>query len=274
MVLSESSFRRWYEQNKDKVAERRKRKYEQDEEYRKKRLAEAKRYYWMKKRRAEAIDARRIDVEAMNYEPDSTLSVLVSNPEDIRAGMTVMVPVYRPSSVAKLLDRSVQTLRLWGLKGLIPEVTYRAPGGTRLYTEDQFKVLAENRHLLEFPTKKFEDNPFFAAVREGWAELEPDGIEPMKQDEWRLDPTPCPWCGAHPSLQFKNAETRKWEHVPCFECADPVEVDERKEGRKTVVVRAECPACEMFVEEEQRVVGEIRVHCPRCGRKITDFEVE
>ena len=53
MVLSESKFRRWYEQNKDKVAERRKRKYEQDEEYRKKRLAEAKRYYWMKKRRAE-----------------------------------------------------------------------------------------------------------------------------------------------------------------------------------------------------------------------------
>ena len=105
-----------------------KRKYEQDEEYRKKRLAEAKRY-WMKKRRAEAIDARRIDVEAMNYEPDSTLSVLVSNSEDIRAGMTVMVPVYRPSSVAKLLGRSVQTLRLWGLKELIPEVTYRAPGG-------------------------------------------------------------------------------------------------------------------------------------------------
>ena len=61
------SFKAWYEQNKDKVAERRKRKYEQDEEYRKKRLAEAKRYYWMKKRRAEAIDARRIDVEAMNY---------------------------------------------------------------------------------------------------------------------------------------------------------------------------------------------------------------
>ena len=57
----------------------------------------------------------------MNYEPDSTLSVLVSNPEDIRAGMTVMVPVYRPSSVAKLLGRSVQTLRLWGLKELIPK---------------------------------------------------------------------------------------------------------------------------------------------------------
>ena len=55
MVLSESSFRRWYEQNKDKVAERRKRKYEQDEEYRKKRLAEAKRYYWMKKRRPKPL---------------------------------------------------------------------------------------------------------------------------------------------------------------------------------------------------------------------------
>ena len=46
----------------------------------------------------------------------------------------------------------------------------------------------------------------------------------------------------------------------------------RRDGPSSFV--RECPACEMFVEEEQRVAGEIRVHCPRCGRKITDFEVE
>jgi len=266
-------FKEWYEKNRDKVAERRKRKYEQDEEYRKKRLAEAKRYYWLKKRRAEAIDAKRIDVEAMNFEPDDMISVVVTNPDDIRRGMTVMVPVYRPSSVAKMLNRSVQTLRLWGLKGLIPEVTYRAPGGTRLYTEDQFKVMVENRHLLEFPTKKFEDNPFFLAVRKGWAELEPDGIEVMKKDEWRLDPTPCPWCSSTPSLQLKNAETKRWEHVPCFECSDPINVEERKTGVRTVVVRGECRFCDSLVEEEQKLTGQPILICPRCGRKITEFEI-
>ena len=136
-------------------------------------------------------------------------------------------------------------------------------------------MIVENRHLLEFSSKRFEDNPFFVAVRNGWEELEPDGIEVMDKSDWRFDPTVCPWCGSTPSLQKKN-EDGYWESVPCFECKDPFEVEERIGEIETVVIRGECQACDSIIEKEQQVFGntELVVRCPRCGRRVTDFRVE
>lgn len=270
-----TTFDKWYEKNKDKVSERRKKRYEQDDEYREKRLAEARRHYWLKKRRAQPISLEPVDKE--EFPPDDTLTIVITHPKDIRKGMAVEVPVYRPGTVARLVKRSVQTIRLWGLKGYIPEVLYRAPGGARLYTKDQFDVIADAKPLMAFPTKNFEDSPFFTEVKLGWASLEPDGIQPLLEDEWRFDPTQCPWCGKTPSLQYKDSETGKWENVPCFECSDPVAVEERTNLQKeTVFVKGRCSWCDTLFDEKivliKDVDDELRVRCPRCGRDVEDFE--
>lgn len=268
------SFQDWYKKNREKLAESRKKRYDADPEYRKKRRAEAKRYYWLKKRRAGAIDAWRVDAEDLEMEPDRTISIVVGNEDDVRHGMTVMVPVFYPRSVAKLLKRSVQTFRLWSLRGYLPEVTYRDAGGARLVTEDQFEVLATNRHRLLYPAKTFRESPFFEAVREGWAELEPDGIAPMLKTEWRLESRPCPWCGKTPQLQVFDDETKEWGVVPCFECEEPTVVEERLAKVKTARVTAQCPVCEWFIDEERRIAGKLILLCPKCGARVNDYEVD
>lgn len=264
-----STFKEWYKKNGKKLAERRKKRYEEDPEYRERRLREARRYYWLKKRRAEAIDARRIDPEKLeDLEPDRTITITITNEDDIRYGRDVMVPVFYPKSVAKLVNRSVQTIRLWSLKGILPEPAHRTAGDKRCYTKDEFKVIAENRHLLEYVTKNFAEGPFFVAIRDGWEKLKPDGIEVMHKDEWREDPTPCPWCYGSPSLQYKDPEAGEWTHVPCFQCADPVDVGKRLDALEREEVRVYCSACD--VEEMQEIPPGVKRQifvCSRCGRR-------
>lgn len=267
------SYKKWYDSHKLEFAKKRRSRYEEDEEYRERQKIHARRYYWLNKRRAERVE----DVSSMKtFVSNDKIQVKVTNEEDIRYGMYIGVPVYQPSDVAKLFGRSVQTVRLWFTKGILPEILYRSASGVRLYTQDQFSALANNAHLLTLPTKEFDKHPFFIAVKKEWDKLQPDGIQPMLKDGWRFDPVPCAWCGATPSLQKLDTDSNgtRWVNVPCFACKDPYDVDSRVESTKFVYVSGYCKFCEDQTEKEVQMTGDKMIlQCDKCGRKINDFKI-
>ena len=262
---TKTPFQRWYDkpENRERLAKVRKRKYDKDPEYREKRKAEAKRYYWLKKRRAERIAERTYSRE--EFPPDRWVDIEICNPDDIRYGETVTVPVFYPRSLAKVLNRTTQTLRLWSLEGNLPDPAHRDAGNNRIYTADEFRVVVENAHLLKLPAKDFSQNPFFRVIREEWSRM-PDGIEPMLKGDWRKDIAPCRWCGSSESLQHRT-HGNTWIDMPCFECVPPGE-DRWETSQKTVVLSGHCPQCDLDVEEEQIDTGHNVLQCPRCERRI------
>jgi len=138
----------------------------------------------------------------------------VHNPEDIRFGEKVVVPVYRIGEYAALLGKSDQTVRLWIRDGRLPEPTFVLDEGGRrgrAYTYDQMRVTWEYLPLLAFgdsrdvpPPKpkpsryekgrfdpdykralgdwkaamaehRYDHNPFSRLLKEAWARM-PDGL--------------------------------------------------------------------------------------------------
>lgn len=264
------NFKKWYDANKDKVSERRKEKYKKNKEYREKKKLEATRYYWLKQRRAKSVGLNQLEYEELEIKPQATVEVTIQREDDIRYGRTYEVPVFYPRDVASVLRRSTQTLRLWCLNGLIDDVFIRDARNYRVFTEDQMRVFVENRHWLSFNVQDFKLHPFFSLVNEEMARLMPDGVEPMLEEDWREDPTHCPFCGSTPSLQRRVDSS--WEYVSCFNCKDPVDVHGR-ETMKRYVVSGECPYCDNMIEDEVEAVEgrKLNVVCPRCGRRVTDY---
>lgn len=185
--------------------------------------------------------------------------------------MTVSVPMYYPSQLGKAINRNVQTLRVWSLKGYIPESTYRNRVNYRIYTKDQLKVYINNYYLLRLTTKDFPNHPYFVEVKKGIEELEPDGIEVMHKDIWRFSDDACIWCKADTSLEYHDA--KGWKKVPCFECKDPYDIRSRIETEQQEV-HAYCSFCDTDIREEMYVVGTNPiVVCPDCGTRAKHVKV-
>lgn len=138
--------------------------------------------YWGKKPRHKLpADA------ALLFVTELVLDVTIANPKDVRLGETVMVPVYRVGSLAKLLDRSVQTVRLWERQGYLPDSGLFLFGKKRgderqprqrCYTYAQMRVVYELLPLLDFgDTRGTKYWPFFREVWRAWMAM-PDGIHP------------------------------------------------------------------------------------------------
>lgn len=269
----ENSFQKWYQKNKHELAERRRKKYAEDEDYRNEALKRSRRYYWMNKRRASSMMRKRIDVEAVLNELGRVEWVedVVTDEEDVRCGMPVKIPVYGVGLIPKYFERTSQTIRLWFLRGYLPEPTYRNAHGNRIFTEAEFQILLRYRHWLELSSKSFARNPFFLKVEEEWGKLGPEGIEVMSRDDWRLVDKICPWCHTGKGLQYLRDGF--WTFVPCFECFDPVEKGRLGKAKK-VIVRGECPNCSLFIEEEIRDAKRLVLLCPRCGTRVQNFQKE
>lgn len=267
-----SSFKKWYAENKDKVSERRKTKYGEDEEYRNQKKLAAKRYYWLKQRRAKSIGLNKADYEELELIPDTMLSVTIQNELDLRYLCTYEVPVFYPRKVAEVVRRSTQTLRLWFLRGYLADVMHRSGQKYRVFTEDQMRLFVENRHWLSFEVQDFSVHPFFVLVNEGLEALQPDGIEPMYRDSWRFDPAPCPFCYRNPSLQ--HLVEGRWVTVSCFSCMSPLDVQGRQE-QKRFLVAGTCKNCGEALYDELDAVDEhaVRVTCQRCGRQVDKVTV-
>lgn len=269
MVDRRDYYRRWYAENKEKVAQKRAEKYHNDPEYRKKHKAHGARYYWLKKRRAKALRMYDIDVDSML--PDEIADVIISNEDDIRCDLAVPVPMFYPSSLGKCIGRHVQTIRLWSLKGLIPESTYRNRANYRLFTKDQVKVFVEHLPLLVLHVKDFSNHPYFSEVRAGLENLEPDGIEVMPKDKWKLVDEPCNWCKSIPSLYY--LEDNNWKKVQCFSCRDPYDIEGRISTRKQYVT-GYCEFCDCTISDDVYVIGRLpMLICKDCGTRATNVEI-
>lgn len=263
-------YKAWYAANKDEVSERRRKRYAEDPEYREKRKTHSERFYWLKQRPASRV-GKPLEYEALDLVPDGVVHIVVENEDDVRYGMELEVPVFYPSTVAAAIRRSMQTLRLWFLKGLLLDVMMRNARGYRLFTEDQLRLLVENRHWLGLSVQDFEKHPFFALVNEGWARM-PDGIEPMLRDEWRVLPEPCPHCGAAGTLQ--QLVDGEWASVNCFKCLNPLHWRARQ-TMKVFIVTGVCDTCGYLneVEVEASEESKVRVTCEKCGRPVHEFDV-
>jgi hypothetical protein len=268
MVTGEK-FKVWYEENKENLAQKRKIRYRKDPVYRDKRIQSSKRHYWLNKRRA--VPMKKIDVDVSKLLPDEIADVIISNENDVRCGLSVPVPMFYHGSMSKHLRRTVQTLRLWALRGLIPEATYRNHLNYRLYTKDQLKIYLDNIHLLRLVAKDFSKHPFFMAIREGLEKLEPDGIEIMHIDEWRIVDESCAWC--RQGFKLEHLKENKWVQVPCFECNNPYDIESRK-SVKEQEVRGRCDFCDEYVVKHTHVIkNSVVLVCPTCGRRIADTKV-
>lgn len=264
-------FKRWYEKNKEQLAEKRKKRYRSDPGYRAGRKTASKKYYWLQKRRA--VPLRVKDIDLSTIPPDEIADVIISNEDDIRCGMVAAVPMYYPGTLAKLIDRSVQTVRLWSLRGYIPDSTYRNRANYRLFTRDQLEVYVRNSKLLKIVAKDFSKHPFFTRIKWGLDELEPDGIRIMNKDEWRLVDERCNWCRKNPALQHYSKRLESWEPVPCFACMDPYKYRDRVVIDKRTVT-GHCGFCNESVEEDMYITSKkIILQCPICERRIPDPEV-
>lgn len=261
-------YRKWYDENKEAVAKRRKEKYDNDPSYRQKHIDHSRRYYWLKRRRAKPL--KKVDVNVDEIQPNEIADVIISNEDDVRCGIIVPVPMYYPRVIAKYIGRTVQTLRLWALQGKIPEATYRNFANYRLYTRDQFKIYMDNLPYLAFTSKSFIESPFFVNIREGIEALEPDGIEIMHKDEWKVVDERCLWCNGEQALYYLDVD---WTPVPCFDCMNPYLIEDRKQVKEKEVV-GNCQFCNQKVTNMQHVVGNITLICPDCGRRIPDAKVK
>lgn len=262
------NFKEWYEKNKAELSLKRKQKYKMDAEYRDSKKTESSRYYWLKKRRAVNIGTNKVDMEDVNaLQPDEIIYTVVSNQQDIRYGNTIPVPVYYVQNLEKLLRRSSQTVRLWFSRKYLNDVFRRNVKKYRLFTKDQMEVFAENRHWLSFSVKDFEHHPFFRMVNDGMSALDANGLKPMLADEWRIDPSMCPFCKAHESLQRKI--DGEWVHVECFSCKHSAESN--RNANKKYLVAGECTQCGNIAEKETYLAeGEEPVmECRRCGKIMT-----
>ncbi len=263
-------LKEWYQKNRESLSEKRKQAYSSDPEYRERRLKQSNRYYWLSRRRA--VSLKKVDIDVDKLQPDEIADVIISNENDVRCGTVVPVPMYYPGTMAKILRRSVQTLRLWALRGYVPEATYRNPYNYRLFTKDQLKVYIDHSHLLKLNVKDFAKHPYFVEVMNGLQLLEPDGIVPMSITEWRLSDGKCKWCGTDGSMQyFKEGN---WVDVPCLSCKDPYKM----EDRKTVVeqeVYGTCSFCDTTTSKSMHVINNIVVLiCSNCGRRISEVHVK
>lgn len=189
----DTAFKRWYGKNKEKLSEKRRKAYVENKEYRERQKAQAKFHYWTKKRHA-TEESREVVLEAAD-----TLRIDVTDMQDARYGTTVAVPAYSIGDVAKIFERSIQTIRLWEKRGVLPVAMYRNTLG-RLWTEDQMLMFLELRDLLEIPSENFDDSLFAKEVKYRWEEM-PQGL---KLVERKIVDVKCPVCGHTDSVQQKE----------------------------------------------------------------------
>jgi len=107
------TFRKWYENHRAEFNKQRRQRYKKDDEYRVRAISHSQKY-----RKKEHV---------------------VSGVKHHRLVDGQMVRVYRISQAAKLVGRSVQTLRAWEKLGFVPPLA--SNGQHRVYRMHQIKLM-------------------------------------------------------------------------------------------------------------------------------------
>jgi DNA-binding transcriptional MerR regulator len=133
-------FKEWYGENADELNKKRRDRYANDPEYRKKiQDSNARTRKVRRKKRQEEKKARE-KAKLTNVDKRPWRSVTATVEVD---GEQVEAQVFTIGALAKALGCSVQVIRLWESKGIIPETPLRGSGGDRLYTAEFIEMVAE-----------------------------------------------------------------------------------------------------------------------------------
>lgn len=124
---SKSNFQAWYAKNKESLSEKRKKRYEEDKEYREK-VKAAARKRWQEQRKARGGGEPRT-------RGGNSPRVLPVGGQDVL--------VYGVSEYAKRVDRDVQTISAWEERGIVPSPTVIDELGRRWYSEPHMDMVAD-----------------------------------------------------------------------------------------------------------------------------------
>jgi DNA-binding transcriptional regulator YiaG len=134
MAVSEQEkeyFKRYYQEHKAEIAAKKKERYQTDPEYRAA-IQERKRQTRLRRKRER--EAKKAKAKKKDPLAPKVFSVQIG-------GHDRELSMYSSTQLARMLGRSVQTIRLWEREGILPKAVYRCNNNNRLYTEFQVKML-------------------------------------------------------------------------------------------------------------------------------------
>jgi len=147
----------YYEKNRDKLSEERKRRYREDPEYRDTMLAQVRAYRIKKRRERERLRKEGKIAPAHPGGPRAPLRVTVGGVSTI---------AYTVGRVAIEIRRSKDVINYWTRIGLLPQTPFRSPRGDRLYTEGM--VLVMQVAIGKRSRVASDDREFTHEIRSGW----------------------------------------------------------------------------------------------------------
>jgi DNA-binding transcriptional MerR regulator len=137
---SSTYFKEWYRDNGDELNKSRRTRYHTDPEY-KERILQQNREA-RKRRREEQMEEKQKRKSVQKTRSTNSWKSVNIELED-ENGNKVVTKMFTIGAVAKALDCSVQALRLWEKKKIIPETPFRYSKGDRLYTKEQIEQFRE-----------------------------------------------------------------------------------------------------------------------------------
>jgi len=153
-------YRSYYEENKDRLSDKRRDRYQNDPEYRE-RAKEAARVYRAKKKMERDKLIAEGKIEPVNRSgPRKPVEVQINGRPSL---------AYTITTVAQEVGRSVDALNNWAKSGIFPVTPLRSGGGDRLYTTAMILVLKDA--IQKRGTISAKDESFRDEVLEGWREL-------------------------------------------------------------------------------------------------------
>ncbi len=144
-ATQEDYYRRWYVRNGDALNKSRQRRYRDDPEYRNHILEQNREA--RKRKRAESLEERKRENSARKTRVNRAWKTHDVVLEDDETGEVCTTKLFTIGLAATLLGCSVQALRGWERKGIIPETPFRGSKrgskGDRLYTADMVEMFRE-----------------------------------------------------------------------------------------------------------------------------------
>lgn len=156
-------MREYYRKNKERIAEAKKRRYENDPEYREE-IKQRRKMQYEKQKVARA--KKKLKSGSPGNGPKE-MNVLTES------GRTVRAKMFLRGQLAERMELSARTLQKWEVEGVLPECAYRTKAGWRLYTEDQVEVAVRvyQKHLPDNPGMWRITDDFVRDLHNEWAAL-------------------------------------------------------------------------------------------------------
>ena len=132
--------KKYYQKNREKLAQARRKKYLTDPAFAERQRARSKQS--MRRRREAMKEANKRDGIVSNRKSGPRLYEVIINgePQEVR--------MYHIGALAQLLGRRVKTLYMWEKTGILPKAMFRDSAKRRMYTEDQVTALVEGFHKV------------------------------------------------------------------------------------------------------------------------------